>query len=306
MQRTSIYQTETNGGSFVLKVIFFWLSGCIKFQTGSVPVMPISHDLCVHTVSSKDIRDARRFAKKAKTQDRKKIARNLEICCIEHPIHFQIFNVSFDKCNPLRSFMIARGLYCSQVQHWISWNGYHAESIANMLNSVPPILCTAVEEAVRTVHSIKQLSAQDFRCSKLTPAHGIDNNDAFAIEVTNRLLNEAEELWEIDCEWGYQVITLDPVRQVRRDHRINSKLASMFGMHREEMLARLANHDLPIYFIEVDAMSMFVLMILKHPAPGRRVKYFRMCTGSGRFRTVILVAQYTVTIADDQGRIVQV
>jgi hypothetical protein len=93
---------------------------------------------------------------------------------------------------------------------------------------------------------------------------------------------------------------------MRQDYRINTKLTTMFGMHLEEMLARLANYDLPIYFMELDAMSMFVLMILKHHAPGRKVKYFRMCAGSGRFRTFILVAQYTVTIADDQGRIVQV
>jgi hypothetical protein len=80
----------------------------------------------------------------------------------------------------------------------------------------------------------------------------------------------------------------------------------MFGMHREEMLARLANHDLPLHYIELDAMQMFALMILKHPTAGRKVKYFRMCTGAARFRTYILVAQYTVTIADDLGRIVQV
>jgi hypothetical protein len=268
--------------------------------------MPISHDLCIHTVSSKDLRDARRFAKKSKIPRRKNTANNSEIRCIEHPIRFQASNVSFDKCNPLRSFMIERGLCCPQLQLWSSWNGYHAESMANMFNAMPPLLCSAVGEALRTIETVNQSSTPDLLCNKLTASQGIANNDAYAIEVTNRLLNETEELWEINSEWGYQIITLDPERQVRRDHRINTQFANMFGMHREEVLARLANYDLPIYFMELDALSMFVLMILKHPAPGRRVKYFRMCTGSGRFRTVILVAQYTVTIADDQGRIVQV
>ena len=264
----------------------------------------------VQGITSKDLRDARRFAKRASRRSKTTCTNPDSTIFVDHksfverPIQFRRYHISFDRQSPIHAFLIKRGLLCPHIHHWISWSGYHAETCVNLINSMPAVLFSAMEEAVNVVNSIDNASAPDTRSSTLCNLNTLSTEDMIGLEISEKLLYENEYQWEMESEIGYQVITIDPDRQVRRDHRINTRLASMFGMHREEMLSRLANHDLPLHYIEIDAISMLTLMVPKVPTPGRKVKYFRMLAGPSR--SCILVAQYTVTIADSLGRITEV
>lgn len=271
----------------------------------SVPII-------MNTVCTKDLRNARRFAKRAKTsQNTSKRGsaidnkdKLVQSSCVERPLPYSRTSISFERQNPVRNFIFKRGLSCPQLLHWTSWSGYHVETIVNILNSIPATVYAAIADTVAAINLINKLSAPEELNSKLSKLLTVSDDYYAANHAAEKLLNLTDFEWASDHSIGYQIITLDPDSQVRKDHKINSGLASMFGMHKEEMLSRLANHDLPLHYIDVDAMCMLALMVLKHPVPGRKVKYFRMC--AGRARRCILVAQYSVVIADDFGRIVQV
>ena len=257
-------------------------------------------------VTSKAIRDARRNAKRAQTStsvSKKPSKQVFSLYNVERPLQFQGFHISFDRQSPMRNFLIKRGLACPQFLHWVSWNGYHVETIANLFNTLPAILFSSVEDAVNAVNLVNSTSAPPTVRTSLSL-----QTEIFDVYCPNQieemLANENELQRLMDPEIGYQVITLDPHRGVRRDHRINSRLASMYGMHREEMLSRLANHDLPLHYLQIDAVAVLALMIFKHPTPGRRVKYYRVRLG--RSRNYMLIAQHTVSVCDDFGRITQV
>ena len=258
-------------------------------------------------VTSKAIRDARRSAKRAApsitstTNNKRLVSMSYHEVLVERPISYQSFSISFDKPNPMRNFFIERGLSCPQILYWVSWSGYNGETIANLINSIPPVLFSAMNDAVKAVNFTSHPNgSQQY-------LHGYSSDFAPQNDVAERLERYLQigADFDMDSEQGYQIITLDPDRGVRRNHVVSTQLATMFGMHREEMLSRIANFDLPLLHLEVDAIAVLALMMLKpRPVAGRRVNYFRMSVG--RPRSYILVAQYQVSIADEVGRITQV
>ena len=55
-----------------------------------------------------------------------------------------------------------------------------------------------------------------------------------------------EDIWDRDAEVGFMECVFDPVTQRRVNIILNSRSAAMAGMHKEEVLARLAAHEAPI------------------------------------------------------------
>jgi hypothetical protein len=283
-------------------------------------------------VSSKDLRKARRFAKSVKSTSgntckdesgrshTKKSRLSLEDTnsniprpgevqstvakkeTVDHPLTFPTLKLPFDRDSPLANFFTSNGWNSASICRVPHSTGYQAESAMNQIASVPADIRSTIGQVLLTIQEVNRNSNPDLLRAKLGVWMSVTSMSDIEHESTSRLLEDDEMLWEIDPGTGYQVISVSYETQLRRKVVINGGLARMFGMHKEEMVNRLANYDLYLPYIEIDSLMVFLYTLLQHPMPGRRVKYLRMFLG-GRF---MLVCWCTAVIADAMGRVIEV
>ena len=274
-------------------------------------------------VGSKELRKARRLAKSFKTEKtRGSRARNIHrlpseqcpstdstsersrdvtVLEIERPLNSTRL-IPFERPSPLLNFFFRNGWNTSQICRVPHTVGFQAETVASQICSIHADIPAAIGVVLSSMQKIKETLDFENMSARLAAWQNVSHPTEEENSVANRLVEDDELLWEIDSFTGYQVLSLNPESGQRRDMVVNSALSDMLGMHREELLARLANHDLPPPYLDVDSLLVFLFTLLQHPSPGRRVKYVRMHLG-GR---VALVRWSTVIVDDDRGRIVEV
>jgi PAS domain-containing protein len=110
--------------------------------------------------------------------------------------------------------------------------------------------------------------------------------------------------WEEDSTHAFILATFEPATMRRTAISANPRAAALLGMHREELLARYAQHDVPLALPPLDALR-HLLHALRHGAfDPASMRYHRMLVDGGR--GVALVCTQTVRIFDDRRRICQV
>ena len=112
------------------------------------------------------------------------------------------------------------------------------------------------------------------------------------------------ELWE-QAEVGLVRVDYDPATQRRLRVSANSTAAKLWGMHREELLARFARHDVPTVFTDLDAVRHFAAEMMA-PLESQRVMYLRMCFGGREARRGLLVAFCKDKVFNAHGQLCQV
>ena len=219
---------------------------------------------------------------------------------IERPVTPPLM-VPFSNVSPLMKILAQNGWNGPQLCRVPHLSGYQAEIVASQLCSLPSSLFSAIGLVLDTIDRVKQVSEPNLLRTRMAAWQSITATDA-EMGLANRLSEDDEILWEIDSETGYQVLHLHAESEMRRSMVANTALASMFGMHREELLSRLGCYDLVPPYLEIDSVLVFLYMLLQHPTPGRRTKYVRMRL-AGR---CALVRWSTFIITDDCGRVAEV
>ena len=146
---------------------------------------------------------------------------------IERPIAFQTFQIDFCRRNPLETVFLKHDWTCVPLRRLYN-TGYHAETLAQITDSLPPHFDVAILEGFKlfqaAAHNV-QFQAQ--ASMTLTPS------DSSGLYDTNRLTDEDELLWEIDSNLGFNRLSLEPNTQERRSAAVNSCFAENFaGIHR--------------------------------------------------------------------------
>ena len=274
-------------------------------------------------VGSKELRKVRRLAKSFKNERAIKSTTNtLRSRSDPHPLSNSNFDsrqqldliqldierplmspycIPFDKPSPLLNFFLAQGWKSAQICRIPHTTGFQAETVACQICGIHDAIPQAIGMVLNSIQTLKDNSNSDTFNARLAAWQSCGHNDEEHC-IADRLTEDDDLLWEIDSGTGYQVISLNPETGQRRDMVVNTALSNLLGMHREELLTRLANHDLPPPYLDVDSLLVFLFTLLQHPSPGRRVKYVRMRL-AGR---CVLVRWITIIVADGLGRITEV
>ena len=117
-------------------------------------------------------------------------------------------------------------------------------------------------------------------------------------------LDGSEQLWEMNTDVGFTLMGFNPESMERRSVVVNSRVAGMFGMHREEYLARSAARDLAVPLTELDGLIVLLYISVRDSfADGSPMDvYFRVRAGHGP----TLLCIRTVAATDDAGRVREV
>ncbi len=123
-----------------------------------------------------------------------------------------------------------------------------------------------------------------------------------ADETRNSAMDVAE--WEQDSTHAFIIATFDPATQRRTAISVNSSAAALLGMHREELLARYMQHDVPLALPPLDALRHLLNALRLSAFDTSSQRYYRMLVDGGR--SAALVCTQTVRIFDARRRICQV
>ena len=87
-----------------------------------------------------------------------------------------------------------------------------------------------------------------------------------------------------------------------------TELPRMLDMHMEELVARLTHYHLALPFSDMDGIRIFLHLLLHElTTPGvPHVKYVRLCSRARGDSLFQLVCWCTLSIADEDGRVVEV
>ncbi len=141
---------------------------------------------------------------------------------------------------------------------------------------------------MRAAHGLALAAQQPqsaFRVAPLPPTASAATDD-----TRHWGCSAAEEaaMWE-KTEVGLVLLDYDPATQRRLGVAANSAAAKLWGLHREELLARFAAHDVPTMFTDLDAVHHFSAEMAM-PLESERVVYVRMCFGGREARRGLLAA----------------
>ena len=230
---------------------------------------------------------------------------------------FGVFGpLSFDRAGPLvRS---SQRWTCSWAQHFTQrlWTfGYAEQALASIFDALPAGFCAAIQTASDRLTGVAQ-STHALRIADAAAADA-DGPATAADDLLPRehdFLECLEDIWERDEGEGFIEFAFDPTTQQRTNVMLNTLTASIAGMHKEEVLARLAAHDAPISFLPLDYLCALLHQSLRAavpsgPASARThtdVIYLRMaCRGSQRSGSN-LIRMETVKLFNAQGQVTQV
>jgi hypothetical protein len=248
-----------------------------------------------HTVTSKELQRIRRAAcsgikKDAKRRKSSKLllqitegsrlatssidsmARNLLMSnTVQQPLTFYQNGVDLAAENELLKYSAHIGWKFQPLRRLWTF-GYQASTISSIFDALPSHFLHQIESALAAFEAIPK--SRGFINTNLnTVDHDENCNDNI---VEN---NSTCKAWEL-------VMNFDPDTQVRRGCCSSICVAQLLGMHREELLARLAQHDLPLPFIETDGLRLFMhslCQIFAAPSPGRKLdRYVRIRGAGGR------------------------
>ncbi len=208
--------------------------------------------------------------------------------------------------------------------------GYQEQAIASIFDALPASFCAAVQSAADRLQG--RTRAARARCiadvTAFAEASAPEAGRSNPLEMTMDCAEEAqvcggealleclEDLWERDGAEGFIEFTFDPATQQRTHVQLNSRTAAIAGMHKEEVLARLAAHDAPISFLPLDYLCALLHQSLRAAAPsggagpaGRAhsdVMHVRMTRTGSRAGGSSLVRMEVVTVFNARGQVTQV
>jgi hypothetical protein len=176
--------------------------------------------------------------------------------------------------------------------------GFRKDVVVSIFGPTPPQLKELLRRAVRSVNALcsmrtKHLAAPGCGgCGGGTvdrQAEGLDSSaDSRRATALASLVSDAE-LMEGERECAFISVAYDEATNERLVVGSNERMAEIAGMRREELLARFADHEVELPFLEADWLAYF-LLDLEFVTSGetRTQLYLRCAIGRGLGRAALL------------------
>ena len=172
--------------------------------------------------------------------------------------------------------------------------GFCCEHVSSLLNNLPPSILGCCRHVSKTWENIIKAHSTDSLKKKFGCWLDMDSAYATALDQNSSL-----------CKL---TMTYDALTQMRTGYSANVSMASMLDMSHDALNRRLARHDLPLLFCELDFVADLLHQTLRElTVPGVwRVKFLRIMPGAGAHRRCVLVCWCSFARADGDGRVVEV
>jgi hypothetical protein len=219
---------------------------------------------------------------------------------VERPIAFQSNPLHFNLPRTGSDFMMLHRWPYMASKRWMSY-GFKCSELARVFNSVPPYLLSSIDQMMKLLA---------FKYSDVFDPSGGKNNQNEVESQCQGPQNGFEppfrNIWNDDDTHGICVFDFNPISQERQHVDINGICSSIRQMHEEEYRARLANHDLPLYWSDQDFLSQFVFTLRNHFRTEIGSYYMRFIVGVGDSRHGVLVRETIKNNFDAMGRVTRV
>ena len=224
---------------------------------------------------------------------------------IERPLSFSISSLRFDSERTRMDFVLMhRWAYTPARRFWSF--GYQTKPLARIFDSVPPRLSTAIECAMGAMQAMYSVATLD-TTNAITAGNGAIRSAPESTAVSLSGIAESEDaMWEAQADIGFVRVLFDPHTQHRQHVAANAALAKVAGMHREELLARFAAHEVPLPWTDLDFLRFFVLLLRRGLRAESLTVCGRMVFGSGPAARAVLIRHDMITSFDSAGRTTQV
>ena len=175
--------------------------------------------------------------------------------------------------------------------------GFNISDLSNLFRSIPPTLSTSLETLLRTLQITLQM-----RTARLKIGSQIEENPS---EIGSEQLNSETSMWQEQTACGFVKLFFDSKTQERKHLVLNSTHAKMWGMHAEELEARLANHDLKLFSPPLDFFyNIFDDVLSLHE--DTIVRYFRSYSAIGQTSSAVLFRSERKRTFNSSGQMCQV
>ena len=216
---------------------------------------------------------------------------------IKRPLAFLSTSVSYNQRAPVLGLAIQEGWTHSAICRLVSC-GYSAESITNIIFSVPRSIKDAINQALLSLNDASKKSALS---DQITLPCCMKVNATISL-----LLSEDKSLWLKDPNRSICALTFDSATQCSTGMFANSCIQHAFGMHTEEFLSRSAAYDLPLGMPDLDFLRLFLDIIISGVVRPRlvRVRYIRSIAGPRR--SYVLILWCSVAVLGPDKRVIEV
>ncbi len=220
---------------------------------------------------------------------------------VPRPIAFNIDNVSLDMESPVMMFCVRQGL-AGMCSTWIFNSGFASFRMIQILRSLPPRIFAGL---TRLIEAMRQSwPAELLESSRAGSRSHLQDSMSYANKC--RCLSfEEESIWEAEKEIGLMKMEFDPSTQRRTNLAINSRIASFWGLHKEEFLIRLATHEASNGLPDLCTVCLLVSLITGS-MHCEEVIYSRMCIRFSNEIHGILMRQEVVKMFNSKGQLTQV
>ena len=242
--------------------------------------------------------------------------------------------LSFDRAGPLvRS---SQRWTCSWARVFTQrlWTfGYQEQALASIFDALPASFCAAIQTAadrlqghMQAAHD-KQMADGCAAIKEAAPSAAAAGSEMAMMDVEDgqlclredgapAFLECLEDIWERDCTEGYIEFAFDAATQKRVNLQLNSRTAAITGMHKEEVLARLAAHDAPISFLPLDFLCALLHQSLRAAVPTNKdvglagrthtdVMHLRLTRTGSKWGGSSLIRMETVKVFNARGQVTQ-
>jgi hypothetical protein len=215
---------------------------------------------------------------------------------VERPLAYSVAVLNLDQDQPL--------LHCTLQLGWIQEHllrimrmGHHVDFLTKFLVCLP----TQQRVDIGNVLDMAQTMGMHCRLSALSVMQHRSEHSGPSFECPS--LDGNEQLWELNTDVGFTLMSFDPAPMQRNRIVVNSRVAGIFGMHREEYLARAAARDLAVPMTELDGLIVLLYISVRDSfGDGSPMEvYFRARAGHGP--TLLCIRTVAAT---DAGRIREV
>ena len=227
---------------------------------------------------------------------------------VERPFTYRISHIEFEKESPTLQFMLRHGWAHLPARR--IWNfGFKADRIMRNFNSLPDHICCGLVRLLNAINNLLQRSKHTIEDAG--HLQGFSALTAGPCAATTGTSDPSSDEYQEDVLWGEETVLglmqqdLEPGTQRRLRVAVNSRTASFWGMHKEEMLARISNHDLSVQYSDVDGMYAFIFD-MQSTLFDTSDLYIRMSFGEGESVRAFLVCLTKYKVFNSQGQLVKV
>jgi len=167
------------------------------------------------------------------------------------------------------------------MRYWAS--GYSSHQLSRIFNSIPNPLASLMNAVFCSLNHLEPISD--------VAGSSVDSPDDGADPAISTLVPTDEaSFWDSEDVYGFLEITFDPLSAKRQSIYMNARYASIYGFHREEMLARFARHDADIQMTDVDQL-LIIIDGIQHALDDKKMgsveRYYRIHSGPNKTPVLI-------------------